>query len=63
MCQRVDCSVCKKPSFVGCGMHVEQVLRDVAPDARCRCREDRRDAKKSAKSHTPSFFDRLLGKT
>ena len=57
MCQRVNCSVCHKPSYVGCGMHVEQVLGDVTPENRCRCREERAEAKKQA----PSIFERLLG--
>jgi hypothetical protein len=35
MCQRVDCPTCGKPTFVGCGMHVEQVLGDVPRDRRC----------------------------
>ena len=39
MCQRVTCPSCGKPTFVGCGMHVEQVLGDVRPADRCRCRE------------------------
>ena len=30
MCQRITCKDCGKPGFVGCGRHVEQVLRDVA---------------------------------
>jgi hypothetical protein len=39
MCRRIQCEVCGKPSFAGCGMHVEQVLGDVPPPERCRCRE------------------------
>lgn len=58
MCQRIDCSVCHKPTFAGCGMHVEQVLRDVAPEDRCRCREEKR----AARARAPSLLDRLLGK-
>lgn len=37
MCLRVTCSTCGKPSFAGCGRHVESVLRDVTPAQRCRC--------------------------
>jgi hypothetical protein len=48
--------VCKKPSFVGCGRHVEQVLADVAPENRCRCREE----KSAGKGR--SFLERLFGK-
>ena len=39
MCSRVTCSHCNKPSFVGCGRHVEQVLGDVPREQRCHCRE------------------------
>jgi hypothetical protein len=39
MCQRVSCKHCGKPTFAGCGRHVEQVLGDVPPAQRCRCRE------------------------
>ena len=41
MCRRVDCAKCGRPTYAGCGAHVEQVLGDVAPSARCRCREER----------------------
>jgi hypothetical protein len=39
MCQRVTCKSCGKPTYAGCGRHIEAVLGDVPPDARCRCRE------------------------
>lgn len=39
MCRRVTCPKCKKPSWAGCGAHVESVLRDVPKADRCRCRE------------------------
>jgi len=41
MCRRVECRKCGRPTFAGCGMHVEQVLGDVPPTQRCRCREER----------------------
>jgi hypothetical protein len=49
--------VCKKPSYAGCGRHVEEVLGDVAPEDRCRCREE----KKYAVQWT-SLLGRLFGK-
>lgn len=39
MCRRVTCSSCEKPSYAGCGMHIESVLGDVAPKDRCTCRD------------------------
>jgi hypothetical protein len=41
MCRRVDCRKCGRPTFAGCGAHVEQVLGDVPQAQRCRCREER----------------------
>lgn len=39
MCRRIECEQCHKPSYAGCGKHVEQVLRGVKPTDRCMCRE------------------------
>ena len=39
MCTRIKCTSCGKPSYVGCGRHIEQVLGDVPPEKRCKCRE------------------------
>jgi hypothetical protein len=40
MCRKVECSKCGKPTFAGCGMHIEQVLGDVPTEERCRCAEE-----------------------
>ncbi len=39
MCRRVTCRHCGKPTFSGCGAHVEQVLAGVPKADRCQCRE------------------------
>jgi hypothetical protein len=39
MCRRVTCSVCSKPTYAGCGAHVEQVLAGIAQEQRCQGRE------------------------
>ncbi len=39
MCSPAKCSKCGKVGWVGCGAHVEQVLRGVPEDQRCKCRE------------------------
>jgi len=39
MCQRVNCRQCGRPTYKGCGMHVEQVLANVPVSERCQCRE------------------------
>ena len=59
MCRRVTCSSCGKPTFAGCGMHVEQVLGDVPREERCQCREKRAAAPPQGQEQ--SFWKRLLG--
>ena len=44
MCRRADCKQCGKPTYAGCGAHIEQVLADVAPENRCGCRETKAKA-------------------
>jgi hypothetical protein len=61
MCTRVTCSKCSKPSYVGCGRHVEQVLGDVPRDQRCRCRETAAAQPDEARAGGNSFFRRLFG--
>jgi hypothetical protein len=41
MCKRVTCQTCGKPTFAGCGKHIEQVLGDVPAAERCRCRDEK----------------------
>ena len=50
MCHQVRCTPCGKPTWAGCGAHVEQALRDVAPEKRCQCPQPR------------SILARLLGR-
>ena len=37
MCQPATCRTCKKATYRGCGMHVEQVLAGVPKSQRCSC--------------------------
>ncbi len=57
MCTRVTCTHCGKPSFAGCGRHVEQVLGDVPREERCRCRESHENEAGDKRS----FLQRLFG--
>jgi hypothetical protein len=59
MCRRVQCETCGKPTYAGCGMHIEQVLGDVPVAERCRCRETKGEAGAGDKS--PSMLRRILG--
>jgi len=63
MCSRIKCNECNKPSYAGCGAHVEQVLGDVPKGERCTCRETKREAKKAAQGDNPeSLFSRIFGR-
>ena len=53
MCRRVTCGKCGKPTFAGCGAHVEQVLAGVAPEDRCRCASGKADGEGAPKARTP----------
>lgn len=61
MCSRVTCSQCGKPSFVGCGRHVDAVLGDVPREQRCRCREEAAPRETGARDER-SFLQRVFGK-
>jgi len=37
MCSKVQCSKCGKPTWQGCGEHVEEALYGVAIEDRCAC--------------------------
>ncbi len=39
MCKQIQCRECGKPTWAGCGAHIEQVMGAVPPEARCKCRE------------------------
>jgi hypothetical protein len=63
MCRRVDCRKCGRPTFAGCGAHVEQVLGDVPRALRCRCDEEKAEPKspgapapQDLRSRLRSFF-------
>lgn len=58
MCRRIECATCGRPSFAGCGAHIEQVLSDVPPGQRCQCRA----TGKAASSTGGSLWTRLFGK-
>ncbi len=65
MCRRVDCAKCGRPTFAGCGAHIEQVLGDVPKNERCRCREEQ-SAEKSApkpQREEASWLGRFFGKS
>ena len=62
MCQRITCSTCGKPTYAGCGRHIEQVLGDIPPAERCTCREEKARAKGDSKTAKGSLLSRLFGR-
>lgn len=62
MCVRVICKSCGKPSYSGCGRHIEAVLGDVPAAARCRCRENQAQPAPRA-ARLDSWVSALFGKT
>lgn len=53
MCSQVKCATCGKPTWAGCGRHIEQALANVPPAERCKCREVRRDPKGTPEAPVP----------
>lgn len=37
MCARITCADCSRPTWTGCGEHIEQALQGVAQADRCSC--------------------------
>ena len=44
MCRRVTCKKCGKPTYAGCGQHIEQVLAGVPKNQRCTRQHGKDDA-------------------
>lgn len=58
MCRRVNCKVCGKPTWAGCGQHVEQALAGVPRGQRC---AGHTQAEKDA-ARGPSLLRRIFGR-
>lgn len=39
MCQAITCRTCGKPTWTGCGQHIEEALRGVPQRDRCQGHE------------------------
>ncbi len=37
MCHQITCATCGKPTWEGCGEHIEYALKGVPPEERCTC--------------------------
>jgi hypothetical protein len=54
MCSRTTCRKCGKPTWSGCGQHIEIALKGVSKSARCQGHAN--DPKE------PGFFSKMFGK-
>jgi len=60
MCRAITCRTCDRPTWAGCGAHVEAVLGHVPVDQRCSCRE-KASASKEGKPKS-GLVRRLFGR-
>lgn len=58
MCSPVACRTCGKTTWAGCGMHVDDVMRNVPKAQRCTC--DRSESKPATK--TSGAFAAMFGR-
>ncbi len=56
MCHKTTCKTCQKPTWRGCGNHIEQALAGVPKAQRCTCAQDGRSATSGG------FFSRRRGR-
>lgn len=59
MCSKTKCKVCAKPTWRGCGNHIEQALAGVPKNQRCTCDKS---AGAPAGASVGGLLARLLGK-
>ncbi len=64
MCRLATCKTCGKPTYAGCGAHIEQVLGHVPQSDRCHCRQKAttRPATRDAGGKACGPLGRLLGR-
>jgi hypothetical protein len=60
MCHQVTCETCGKPTWSGCGSHIEQALAGVPNYERCSCDQD--FAAASSAHSTEGPFTRFFGR-
>lgn len=52
MCRQVQCKICQKTTWAGCGQHIDSVMRNVSSKDRCKGHEA---------APKKGFFARLFG--
>lgn len=63
MCSLVQCKQCKKPTWAGCGNHIEAALAGIPEVDRCHCREEKKGAASGSGGSSGGFWTRLFGNT
>ena len=62
MCRRVACRKCGRPTWAGCGLHIEQALAGVPPAERCQCPEKpSKGGQTDGQSDGRSWLSRIFG--
>ncbi len=61
MCQQIRCRDCGKPTWTGCGRHIESALANVPKDARCKCGESPDEGKKDGNDPSAAPRKKLFG--
>jgi hypothetical protein len=64
VCRQTTCRTCGKPTWAGCGAHIEQVLGHIPSNERCHGhpRAERIETRASDALHKPTWRQRLLGR-
>jgi hypothetical protein len=57
MCSPATCKACGRTTWRGCGQHVDQVMRNVPREQRCRC-----TAEQKAAASGGGLLSRLFGR-
>lgn len=60
MCHQVTCKICTKPTWSGCGNHIEQALAGVPKSQRCQGHSDAETAQFKSEN---SFFKRMFARS
>ncbi|MDO4901046.1 MULTISPECIES: hypothetical protein [Actinomyces] len=58
MCRKVTCKRCGKPTWAGCGQHIEQALAGVPKSQRCQGHDDEPAASAAASGFLRGLFGR-----
>jgi len=61
MCTQITCRTCGKPTWSGCGLHVEHALQGVPKADRCQGHTEAPATEPNAPQKSGGFLSRLTG--